>query len=561
MTMKSRKSITADDVITVNGRYLYIGTSNNNSSSNSSNTSINPERFFLKGIAFPTPPPNQRAANRKKKNIRNSNVATATAGDDVLDLSGWNAVLEQLAYETDINTIRVYEMDCRYDYSKFLERAAELGIYVIVPLTSRIDGGVLRRDAAYPLCFPRRLRRYGISCLERYWDHPNVLAGMVGNEVMNDLGAWGSAPCVKAYLNYLAARGRKLGERSESSTQTARRTVLPLMYATQHDSPVAEFHPDEAVKLTLDYLTCNDDGVKDDGMLDNTFIFGINIESWCSSLQSFEYEEGGTEESTYHSLWRTMAGGNKTKTIMDAVTGETTTVQVRSVTPLPVSIPVVFSEMGCSKKSFNRDNDAQPKRVRDWKQMSLVQEHGPMSDIFSGFVAYGYDGGGNGNFRMMGGRDDPPWDGRHPLPPSPDYDNFRAELSKNEEERRDSVLRIAAATTAPSNGGRREGDRIITAPSCHRTVATLHKAWGVDLQSISAVTSYTSLSQLQMNTFQHGVKVLSWSYGWMMLGVPAGALVVLLLLLSLDPRRRRGVNRVPLLRDTNREFSKAYGTC
>eukprot|EP00585_Thalassiosira_rotula_P006723 CAMPEP_0196139964 /NCGR_PEP_ID=MMETSP0910-20130528/7052_1 /TAXON_ID=49265 /ORGANISM="Thalassiosira rotula, Strain GSO102" /LENGTH=36 /DNA_ID= /DNA_START= /DNA_END= /DNA_ORIENTATION= len=34
MTMKSRKSITADDVITVNGRYLYIGTSNSNSSNN-----------------------------------------------------------------------------------------------------------------------------------------------------------------------------------------------------------------------------------------------------------------------------------------------------------------------------------------------------------------------------------------------------------------------------------------------------------------------------------------------------------------------------------------------
>lgn len=58
-----------------------------------------------------------------------------------MDISGWIAVLEQLARETDINAIRVYEMDCNpndgdhysnRNYGEFLRRAAELGIYVIV---------------------------------------------------------------------------------------------------------------------------------------------------------------------------------------------------------------------------------------------------------------------------------------------------------------------------------------------------------------------------------------------------------------------------------------------
>ena len=63
------------------------------------------------------------------------------------NLSGWNAVLDQLATETDINTVRLYVMDCRYDYTSFIDHAAKLGIYVMmVPLTTIMGPGVLSRD-------------------------------------------------------------------------------------------------------------------------------------------------------------------------------------------------------------------------------------------------------------------------------------------------------------------------------------------------------------------------------------------------------------------------------
>merc|ERR1711920_395397 len=318
----------------------------------------------------------------------------------------------------------------------------------------------------------------------------------------------------KAYLYHLAAHGSKLGK-SEAFAATGR-TALPLMYATQHDSPIAYVLPDEAVKLTLDYLYCADD-TEDGDTIDNKFIFGINIESWCSSLQSFEYEEDG-EESSYHSLWRTLSGGNKTETITDAVTGETTTVQLQPISPLPVSVPVIFSEIGCSRELFNRDNDVQPKLVRDWKQLSLVSKYGLMSDIFSGFIAYGYDGGGNSNFRMMGGDNNPLWDGKHPLPPSPDYNNFRHQLSKVDE------------INNGVNTGYFTKNKTILVPKCQHTIANIRKVWGIDLQSTSASTPHMSRSQsdTQMSPFKNEGQSISTRRDLLIL-LLVGSLIMLLI--------------------------------
>jgi hypothetical protein len=51
---------------------------------------------------------------------------------------------------------------------------------------------------------------------------------------------------------------------------------FPFMYTAQHDATTADILPVTAVKTTLDYLRCNPDFSID--------IFGINIESWQSSL-------------------------------------------------------------------------------------------------------------------------------------------------------------------------------------------------------------------------------------------------------------------------------------
>ena len=61
------------------------------------------------------------------------------------------------------------------DYSEFIEGAAELGIYIIVPLTSASGGGVLDRTLAAPKCYKKSLFNYGASALKVYLQHPNVL--------------------------------------------------------------------------------------------------------------------------------------------------------------------------------------------------------------------------------------------------------------------------------------------------------------------------------------------------------------------------------------------------
>eukprot|EP00536_Pseudo-nitzschia_multiseries_P010867 jgi/Psemu1/326202/estExt_fgenesh1_pg.C_3480013 len=459
MSSQPRRPIGPEDVITVNGRYFYQGTSNT--------------RFFVKGIAFPIPFPSHLA----------------------VDIDGWIAVLEQLASDTDINAIRVYEMDCyRVNdlYDPFLTRAAELGIYVIAPLTSSSGDGDLSRDTSPPGCYPKKLFHYGTTCIDAYWDRPNVIMGVIGNEVMNSDITYKSAPCVKSYLNDLAKynRAKKASSLASSSLASLHRTSFPLMYATQHDSPTSSLHPDEAIKITLDYLACGTT-TSHGGAVDLDFVFGINIESWCSSSQSFELEDDGVTESTYHSLWRTFSVQNKTVEHVDAVTGALTLEEVPPLSPAPVTVPVVFSEMGCSRRYFNRDNAAVPddeKHIRDWKQISLVSsEDGPMADLWSGFVAYGYDGGGVEGFRMMSAK----WNGKDPLPPRAD------ELSK--------VVAGGNDYAGLPRVSRALADTEESVSSCEFAVDKIREYFGLELYSLSKMHSHYNdegiLSRLHVPQF------------------------------------------------------------
>lgn len=453
-----RKPITEQDIVYIRGKLLYVGEGNQR------------KRFLMKGIAFPVPPPSQT------QNYYASNEDINDKLNDESYLSGWVSVLEQLASNSDVNVVRLYEMDCRFNYSSFLTRAAELGIYVMIPLTTFMGPGVLDRTHAAPVCYPQKLFDYGVACLDRFWDYPAIIAGVVGNEVMNNLKAWGAAPCVKAYLDDLARYGYNVLRLRNGS----KRQAFPLLYATQHDSPAAEQLPDEAIKLTFDYLSCKsktETGNANTKFLENTVLFGINIESWCSSLQSFEYEENGVDESSYHSLWRTLFQGTKIETTMDAVSGVITTQEIPTISPKPLKVPVIFSEMGCSKYLFNRDNGLQrPSLARDWNQISIVLAR-PMSEELSGFVAYGYDGGGNAAFRMMG-NDNAKWDGVEPLPPSEDYINFCQELSILSEDDNDTVY-LNDASLVPT-------DYI----HCEEITSKLELLWDVELYPIEKMPSY-----------------------------------------------------------------------
>ena len=77
-----------------------------------------------------------------------------------------------------------------------------------------------------PKCYHEKLYNYGKTCIQNFWNYPNVIAGVVGNEVMNDLDAWSSAPCLKAYLDDLARYGKSLGSSSDSGGDVGRKALI-----------------------------------------------------------------------------------------------------------------------------------------------------------------------------------------------------------------------------------------------------------------------------------------------------------------------------------------------
>jgi Glucanosyltransferase len=379
-----RHAIGPEDTIAVRGRYLVY---------NKDPT----RRFFVQGIAFPITP----------------------SAKPVYNETGWMAVLDQIASTTDVNTVRVYSMNCSAAavhanlYNNFLQHAARLGIYVMVPLTSATGPGVLERTSKAPKCYTPHLYQHGTRCLSMFLQHPNVLAGLVGNEVMNSVKTWPSAPCIKAYaadLKRYMMQQIKNENNNDTTAAAASARILPLAYAAQHDSITAQITPDESMKLTLDYLTCRpddfDEGLNEAPMQrlrqqasDGIDVFGINVESWCSSLQTFHYNEDGITETAYYRLWQEF--GN-------------------------ASVALMFTEMGCSKMLFDRDNGLQLNKsapVRDWRQVPVVLHE--MVDVFSGFCAYTYSG--NPLFDMMSGGGGV-WNGHDVLTPSRDYENFAREL-------------------------------------------------------------------------------------------------------------------------------------
>jgi hypothetical protein len=311
--MTASKPIRPSDTIHVRGKHLY----------KSDGTP-----FFVKGIAFPTPPEIMTA----KQNYG-------------YDAKSWLAILHQLRdLGLEFNTIRLYRLHASVDYSEFFRGAAELGVYVIVPLTSAEGPGVLDRKLAAPKCYKSKLFVYGARAVREYLKYPNVLAGMVGNEVMNDEKAWLAAPCIRAY-----ARDLKVFMDAMVSEGVSDRT-LPLIYAAQDSVTVggATVNKDAVMRLTVDYLSCAEEGKgaavadltgKDSALEFETFsdnkfgqspidIYGVNIESWCSSTQDFFNNPDGTPGS-YYSLWQALRNS---------------------------SIPIIFSEMGCPHSQFDRDD-------------------------------------------------------------------------------------------------------------------------------------------------------------------------------------------------------------
>ena len=133
------RPITAKDTVIVRGKHLY---------------KHDGSLFTIRGIAFPTPP------------------------DGIsYNAKSWLDILKQLRdFNLQFNTVRLYRMDpLKVDYSEFINGAAELGIYIIVPLTAVSGDGVLDRTLAAPKCYKKSLFNYGANALKEFLKYPNVI--------------------------------------------------------------------------------------------------------------------------------------------------------------------------------------------------------------------------------------------------------------------------------------------------------------------------------------------------------------------------------------------------
>jgi hypothetical protein len=168
----------------------------------------------------------------------------------------------------------------------------------------------------------------------------------------------------------------------------------------------------------------------------------VNIESWCSSLQTFEKNEDGSE-GAYISLYRELENS---------------------------TIPLIFSELGCSQILFNRDNHLgtileNQRRARDWRQVNVVETK--MANQFSGYIAYAYDG--PVDFRMTNGG---PWDGIHPLTFNLDMENYLQALTNT------------SATLPPPT------ETTTVPPTCESVKKFLDYCCNLDLMDVEDMPSY-----------------------------------------------------------------------
>lgn len=395
------RGITDQDRVIVQGRYLVYEQDPS-------------RRFLMQGMAFPVP------------------LKPESYNED-----GWIAVLKQLREASPhINTLRLYRTHMSnytlHEYGNpmegFYQAAADLGFYLLVPLTAAQGDGVLNRGKAAPLCYNEKLFRYGAHVIESVKDYPNVLGGVLGNEVLNSLKDWPAAPCLLAYARDL--------KRFHPS--------FPLIYTTQHDGLTAVVTPAATAQLLLNYLTCH---IEDSATID---ILGINIESWCSSLQTFELNEDGSVGS-YADLYQHLVNA---------------------------TIPLIFSELGCSQILYNRDNGlgvtlGDRRTAREWNQVSVVET--TMADEWSGFIAYAYDG--PFDFRMTTGG---PWDGIHPLTFNLDMENYVKALEDASALVKDERILVSNVTT----------NATMSPPTCASVHEFLEACCNVNLMDVNEIPSY-----------------------------------------------------------------------
>jgi len=308
------------------------------------------ERFFSKGIAY-----NPR--NVKFDAGRMHDEGKCTPGSPELGQLEYAEDPTQDKYETlwgpalvamagaGINTVRLYNVDPETDHTRFMQTAASLGIYVIVPLT-RKDWGYLPAFTA-PECYTRDIEGYGnvgtnllVSAkliVKQFSKHDNVLLFTVANELaLLDSNGFAAYPCVKALT-------RDIHRYQETCAASMRR--VPLIYADMDMGP-----PDR--KIVADYLSCKLES--DDDVVD---AYGINVYSWCDSEYLDDHGRDNFQYSPYYPIMQDFEHFEK---------------------------PLLMTEFGCNTGSFKT---ACPyKGGRTWSDVRTFFHQ--FKEILSGALAF-----------------------------------------------------------------------------------------------------------------------------------------------------------------------------
>jgi len=319
--------------------------------------SVTGKRFFAKGVAYN--PRNERYDHSFGSSVQvegwvdhcvpgHPKGGEWTYTEDVIadeheDM--WSEDLDAIA-NLGANTVRLYNVDPKNNHTKFMEKAAALGIYVIVPLNGK-DWGFLPAFPA-PDCYTQEIEGYGnvgVNALsfakqvvKEFSQFNNTLLFTVANELaQNDKNGWAAFPCVKALT-------RDVHQYQKSCGSSMRR--VPLIYS---DVDMGAGDRGEVAR----YLTCALDS--EDDAVD---VYGLNVYSWCDETYPGDGLADNFQYSPYYEI---------KKDFKD------------------LAVPMLFTEFGCNLGVFKTKCPYPDGRT--WPEVKhLVGKD--MGEIISGAIAF-----------------------------------------------------------------------------------------------------------------------------------------------------------------------------
>jgi len=308
------------------------------------------KRFFAKGVAY-----NPR--NIKYSEVDGQHTASCTSGtppfteltyaeDPVTDKleDQWTEPLKAIA-KLGANVVRLYNIDPEANHSKFMNAAAKLGLYVIVPLT-RKDWGFLPAFAS-PDCYTQNITDYGVVgvnvltsaklIVKQFSQFDNLLLFTVANEMtVNDKNGFSAFPCVKALT-------RDIHEYQTACSSGMRK--IPLIY-----SDMDMGSPDRGI--IGQYLTCSLESPAD-----AVDVYGLNVYSWCDPGYPDDTGKDNFNYSPYFNIKKDFE---------------------------QFAAPFMFTEFGCNTGAWQMG--CPYKGGRNWTQVKAIMED--MGEVISGAIAF-----------------------------------------------------------------------------------------------------------------------------------------------------------------------------